>query len=173
MNRHVKLETSDEAMAGVLPRSWGSSKDLNSGYWQIGLNKNFRKYVGVHFVHLDSSVTYFVYNTLFLGECDAVFIFTKMLKAHKKYLTKMGISLCLYIDDERVVAATEQLCWLHTQVALDTLRRAGWIVKPSKCTPPTQTLRFLGLINDFVNLHCLVAGRHQSFSCTAVSSDIF
>ena len=45
-----------------------STDDLEKGYWQVKLNPNHKKYVGVS---LD--VRYYVANVLILGICDAVF----------------------------------------------------------------------------------------------------
>ena len=48
-----------------------STDNLEKGYWQVRLNKNHRKYVGVS---LDGK--FYIANVLILGICDAVFAFT-------------------------------------------------------------------------------------------------
>ena len=52
-----------------------STDDLEKGYWQIRLNPEHRKYIGIS---LDGK--YYVANVLILGICDAVFAFTKIIR---------------------------------------------------------------------------------------------
>ena len=65
-----------------------STDDLEKGYWQVRLNENHRKYVGVS---LDGH--YYVANVLILGICDAVFAFTKLVRPVVRYLRSRGSTL--------------------------------------------------------------------------------
>ena len=72
--RKIKLEDLCCVPAMVSKGDYMSTNDLEKGYWQVRLNKNHRKYVGVS---LDGR--YYVANVLILGICDAVYAFTKLV----------------------------------------------------------------------------------------------
>ena len=71
--RKIKLEDLRCVPSMVCEDGYMSTDDLEKGYWQVRLNENHRKYVGVS---LDGH--YYVANVLILGICDAVFTFTKL-----------------------------------------------------------------------------------------------
>ena len=48
--------------------------DLDSGYWHVKIHPDHRKYLGVHIVGEDNEPIFFLWNVLFLGVADAVFI---------------------------------------------------------------------------------------------------
>ena len=64
-----------------------STDDLKKGYWQVRLNKNHRKYVGVS---LDGR--YYIANVLILGICDTVYAFTKLARQVVRYLRFHGVN---------------------------------------------------------------------------------
>ena len=67
MDRKVKLETLDRAEQVVKEEDWQTKQDLDSGYWHLALAKDHQKYVGVHLIQDDGSITYWVWKVLFLG----------------------------------------------------------------------------------------------------------
>ena len=65
-----------------------STDNLEKGYWQVRLNPNFKKYIGVS---LDGR--YYVANVLILGICDAIFAFTKLVRPIVRYLRSCGVNV--------------------------------------------------------------------------------
>ena len=119
------------------------------GYWHVPLHPDHKKFVGCHVILDSGEIIYFVWNVLFLGIKSAVYIFTKLLKPHCAYLRSLGIKHSIFIDDQRILAASFELCELHTKIALDVFEKAGWIVNLSKSqSEPSQVMQFLGLINS-------------------------
>lgn len=160
-DKPVKLTSLEKANDSVQQNSWGSTQDLDSGYYHIMIHPDFRKFLGVHFVLPDGRTLFWVWNVLFLGCKVAVHIFTKMLKPHLAFLISNGISADLFIDDERIVAESKELCILHTDIARKALKMAGWIEKLSKFKPPSQRFEFLGLENDLQTLRYFVPDRKK------------
>ena len=160
-----------------------TKQDLDSGYWHIPLHSDYKKYIGCHFVLSVNSVLFWVWNDLFLGLKDAVYIFTKVLVPHREYLRSMGIINNWYIDDQRILGRSFEECEGFTQIAKIALENAGWVLNLKKSSdPPTQSLVFLGLTNcsldmklyvpsdksdnilqlldDLINSNCKVPVRH-------------
>ena len=148
-DQKVKLESLDIAEQMVSQNDYQTCSDLDSGYWHLPVHPDHKKYVGCHVILDNGEIIYFVWNVLFLGIKSAVYIFTKILKPHCSYLRSLGIKHSIFIDDQRVLAATYDLCKQHTAIALDIFKRAGWIVNLEKSeSEPSQSMKFLGLINS-------------------------
>ena len=45
--------------------------DLDSGYWHLGINPEFFKYLGIHIPEEDGSISFYYWRVLFLGISDA------------------------------------------------------------------------------------------------------
>jgi len=115
----------------------------------VPLHPDYYKYVGVHYVHEDNSISYWQWSVLFLGESDAVWIFTKLLLPHKCYLRSLGVHCSIYIDDQRILGKSNLEAKAHTQIAFQYFEKGGWTINVNKSSaPPSQSIKFLGLIND-------------------------
>lgn len=148
LDRKIRLEGLDVREQILQPGDFQTKQDLDSGYWHVPLFEGHKKFVGCHFVNKDGSVLFWVWNVLFLGIKDAVWIFTKLLVPHKRYLRSKGIRMSIYIDDQSVLGSSYVECLYNTQIALDTLAKAGWVVNWNKSSdPPIQDMTFLGLVN--------------------------
>ena len=110
-----------------------SKQDLSSGYHHVMIHPDARKNFGVHYVHDDGSVTFWVWNVLFLGERNAVFLFTKILKPHRRFLAERGIRNRLWIDDFLIISSSFLKCLSDTKTHLEALHLAGWVVHSKKC----------------------------------------
>ena len=84
--------------------------DLDSGYWHLALYPPHRKFVGCHFVLPSGEIIFWVWNVLFLGVKDAVYIFTKILVPHRRYLRSKGIRATMFIDDQGLMAKSFLEC---------------------------------------------------------------
>ena len=147
-DQKMKLEGLDVAELTIREGDWQSTTDMDSGYWQLALHEDYKKYVGLHFVEDDGSVLFWVYNTLFLGIKSAVWIFSKMLIPVKAHLRSVGIRCNFYIDDVKILAETEKLNLEYKQYFWSVCEKSGWIINIDKSSdPPSQSIIFLGLIN--------------------------
>ena len=123
--------------------------DLDSGYWHVPIAEEHWQYLGVHFVHEDGQVTYWVWTVLCLGLRDAAFIFTKTLAPLMAELRRQGMRGVIYIDDKLTVASSYELCLFWENKVKNLFYRAGWVFKPGKRSGnPSQVCRFLGLDLD-------------------------
>ena len=146
--KHVKLETLDEAELVVQEGDFQAISDLDSGYWHIKIHEDFQHFLGVHYVDKEGVEHFYQWRVLFLGLSDAVRLFTKVLKPIRAHLYRNGIRHNLYIDDLRVLGISLEDCTRKNDFALHILRSAGWIVKKEKSSEPMQVAKFLGQISD-------------------------
>ena len=116
----IKLEDLRCVPTMVSKGGYMSTDDLEKGYWQVRLNENHRKYVGVS---LDGR--FYVANVLILGICDAVFAFTKLVRPEVRYLRSRGINILVYIDDFFICHLSEHLPIKSRYFLLHTLIQWG------------------------------------------------
>ena len=119
--------------------------DLDSGYWHVGINPAYFKYLGIHIPEEDGSVSFYFWKVLFLGISDAVFIFTTLLKPIIIFIHSLGFRASIYIDDIMSAGSTLEKALACNKVVCDTLAKAGWIIKVEEKSGPSQKLLYLGL----------------------------
>ena len=142
----VKLDSLDTAEELMLRGDFLSKQDLCSGYFHILLAEHMRDNFGVHFVLPSGEILFWRWRVLFLGERNAVWLFTKLLKPHRKFLAKRGVRHCLMIDDFLIMSRSFMKNLLDTQKHLWALEQAGWVVKEEKCqNHPSREIEFLGI----------------------------
>ena len=119
--------------------------DLDSGYWHVGINPAFYKYLGIHIPEEDGSVSFYFCKVLFLGISDAVFIFSALLKPIIIFIHSLGFRASIYIDDIMSAGAALEKALACNKVVCDTLAKAGWVIKVEEKSGPSQKLLYLGL----------------------------
>ena len=130
-----------------------TKQDLSQGYHHVMIHPEMRTNFGVHYVFPDGSVMYWTWNVLFLGDTNAVHLFTKILKPHRDFLAARGIKNRLWIDDFLLISPNFLKSLMDTKVHLEALCLAGWVVKAKKCVNhPVQRMTFLGLVIDSTSL---------------------
>ena len=168
-DRKIKLEDLDVREQLFRKDDYQTKIDLDSGYWHVPLFEGHKKYVGCHFIKEDGSILYWIWNVLFLGIKDAVYIFSKLLVPHKTYLRGLGIRNTIYIDDQSVMAQGYSLCQAHTQISLTTFEKAGWVVNFKKSgDPPVQKMEFLGLLISSTDLKYYVPDAKKLSICDLI-----
>ena len=147
----VSLDSLSSVEQSSRPGDFMSKQDLQSGYYHIMLRHDMRDNFGVHYRFPSGKIWYWHWNVLFLGERNAVYLFTKILKPHRLYLAKHGVRHGLLIDDFIILSLNFMKNLMDAQFHLSALEAAGWVVRPDKCiNHPTQRITFLGLIKDSV-----------------------
>ena len=97
------------------------------------IHPDLRTNLGVHYVFPDGSVMCWTWNVLFLGERNAVSLFTRILKPHRDFLASRGIRHRLWIDDWLIISPNFIKSLMDIQTHFEALCLAGWVVKLSKC----------------------------------------
>ena len=119
--------------------------DLDSGYWHVGINPAFYKYLGIHIPEEDGSISFYFWKVLFLGISDAVFIFSTLLKPIIIFIHSLGFTASIYIDDVMSAGSSLENALACNKVVCDTLAKAGWVIKVEEKSGPSQKLLYLGL----------------------------
>ena len=88
---------------------------------------------------------FFLWNVLFLGVADAVFIFTALLKPVRAYITNLGIRSLVYLDDVFTLGQSLEQAKENRDRAVDVLNKAGFIVSQLKAEGPSNRIKYLGL----------------------------
>ena len=144
-HRRVKLQDHGDIPNVVKQGSHLSVDDLDSGYWHVKIHEEHRKYLGIHIIGEDGDPVFFVWNVLFLGVKDAVFIFTALLKPIRAHIVSLGIPCLVYLDDILTMGSSEEAGRRNRNLAVSVLAQAGWVVSEEKAKGPKERLQFLGL----------------------------
>ena len=144
-SRSVRLSDLRDVPKLVNEGDYMLADDLDSGYWHVGIHPDFFKYLGIHVIEEDGSITFYYWRVLFLGISDAVFIFTTLLKPIIVFVHSLGFKASIYIDDILSIASSLENALRCNAVICDTLAKAGWIIKKEDKTGPSQRLLYLGL----------------------------
>ena len=87
------------------------------------------------------------------GYCDAMRVFTKLLKPVFATLRENGFESVIYVDDSLLQGDTFEECFENIEVTLNCLQELGFVIHPVKSVlSPTQVITFLGFIIDTVNM---------------------
>ena len=144
-SRAVRLADHRDVPELVNEGDFMCADDLDSGYWHVGVNPDFYKYLGIHVPEEDGTISFYYWKVLFLGISDAVFIFTTLLKPIIVFIHSLGHKASIYIDDIMSIASSLEKALRCNEVVCDALARAGWVIKKDDKTGPTQRLLYLGL----------------------------
>jgi hypothetical protein len=153
LKRHTKLDDLS-VLSGVLQQGdFMTVNDLDSGYWHVPIYPPHQTYLGIHFVHENGEIIYWVWAVLPLGITDAAHIFTCLTNPLMGFLRLRGVRSIIYIDDLLSLSKSFNSGLLQDQLIQETFLKGGWIFKPSKSSgPPSQKVKFLGLIVDSVKM---------------------
>ena len=91
--------------------------------------------LGCAFRNTDTeNITYFVSNTMILGERGAVNSFTRLIKPLIKHTRLLGWRGIVYIDDYGYVGETKEKCQENGDILRQVAKQAGWIFSETKET---------------------------------------
>lgn len=144
-HRRVRLQDHRDVPNVVKQGDFLACDDLDSGYWHVMVHPEHRKFLGIHIFGEDGNPIFFVWNVLFLGVSDAVFIFSALLKPVRSYIASLGITCLFYLDDILTLGRSEEDCRRNRDLVVDVLAKTGWVVSHQKATGPASRLKFLGL----------------------------
>ena len=144
-HRRVRLQDLRDIPNIVREGDFMCTDDLDSGYWHVKIHPSHRKFLGIHIEDEDKKPIYFLWNVLFLGVADAVFIFTALLKPVRSYITTLGIRCLVYLDDVLTLGSSLELAKKNRDRAVEVLAKCGFVVSHEKTEGPSSRLKYLGL----------------------------
>ena len=146
LDRKVRLQDLRDIPNILKPGMVQAVDDLDSGYWHLKIAPEHRTYLGISIEDEKSGKPiFFVWNTLFLGIKDAVYIFTLILRPVRAYLTSLGVPYLMYLDDAWMAGEDHEDCLKNRATSREVLKKAGFVVSESKAIDPNFKIIFLGL----------------------------
>ena len=141
----LTLETLDDAAELLEKNYYGATSDLEAGYFQVGIAEEQKTLLGCAFENpATGKITYFVSNTMILGEKSAVHSFTRLVKPVVKQARLLGWKGVVYVDDFDHIGATKDDCLKSREILKNVASRAGWLFSEAKEREPSTCFRFLG-----------------------------
>ena len=126
------------------------SFDMKDGYHHLLIHESFRDYLGFRFT-VDGETFYARYLVCPFGLRDVPFLFTKVLRPLVSHWRRLGIEICLFLDDGFSCAGDFEKALSDSVHVRQDLLRAGivWSIKKSTWIP-TQKLDWVGFSWDAV-----------------------
>lgn len=142
-----RMVTIDDVFNRVKRNHWGGKIDIAHAFRNIRL---FLDHIG----HLAVRVGDFYYLELCLpfGFSWAPFIWCSFSDFIQRYMTTLGFSCVVYVDDFLCLGSSKRLCFQCMVTLLGVLKSLGLPVKPSKVVWPAQSLTFIGFLLNFQTL---------------------
>ena len=135
-----QMETSETIKLALRQGDYVTSIDLTDAYYHIMIHPAYRCYLRFQF-----NGEIYQYRALPMGLTSSPRIFTKLIKAVKGYLQRLGIEVHQYLDDWLIRATSIEKIQRDTRLVLRTLTKLGFIVNVEKSElVPKQTIIFLG-----------------------------
>ncbi len=133
------MTRADEAYDALSKAKYMSVVDCTSGYWQIPLHENSRKYTA-----FTTSIGRWQYTSLPMGITNAAPTFQRNMEA---MLTGLLWDCCIvYIDDIIIYSDTFEEHIQHLREVFKRLKAANVVLKPEKCDFCQPEVEYLGHI---------------------------
>ena len=133
------IPRTEEALDALSKAKYMSVIDCTSGYWQIPLHHNSRKYTS-----FSTRYKRYQYNTLPMGITNAAPTFQKNMELMLSGM--LWICCIVYIDDIIVYSNSFEEHLKHLEEVFKRLRRCNMVIKPEKCHLVRQQVQYLGHI---------------------------
>ena len=145
---HFKMESLKQALHMIRPGTYLGSIDIKDAFYSVPIHESHKKYL--KFMWKGDMLQF---RAMPNGYCDAMRVFTKLLKPVFATLRELGYESVIYVDDSLLQGDTFEECLRNIQVTLKCLQELGFVVHPTKSVLyPTQVITFLGFIIDTVNM---------------------
>lgn len=149
LNRHVRvqhfrMESLRSVVASLEQGEFLVSIDIKDAYLHIPIAESHQR-----FLRFAVGSAHFQFIALPFGLATAPRVFTKVLAPLMALLRARGIAVIPYLDDLLIKAPSQSDCLVSLQIALDALRRFGWVVNWQKSSlSPSRRMEFLGMVLD-------------------------
>ena len=139
---HFKMESLKQALCLVRRGSFLASIDIKDAFYSVPIHEDHKK-----FLKFSWNGQLFQFCAMPNGYCDAMRVFTKILKPVFATLREQGYESVIYVDDSLLQGDTYQECLDNIKATLRCLQSLGFVIHPTKSVlHPTQEIVFLGFI---------------------------
>ena len=129
----------DECLESLGGAKWFCTLDLQSGYWQIGMNPEDKEKTA-----FATHMGLYEFNVMSFGLCNAPATFEAMMETMLRGL--LWKKCLVYLDDIIVYGSTFKQCSKNLSEVLRKLESYGLKLKPTKCKLFRQSVEYLGRI---------------------------
>ena len=141
---HFKMESLKQALHLVRRGSYMASIDIKDAFYSVPIQKDHKKYL--RFMWKGQQ---FQFRVMPNGYCDAMRVFTKLLKPAFAKLREEGHESVIFVDDSFLLGDTFDECLRNISATIYLLQELGFVIHPDKSIlVPTQKLTFLGFVID-------------------------
>ena len=145
---HFKMESLKQALHMVRPGAFLASIDIKDAFYSVPIHTAHKKYL--KFMWTGDILQF---RAMPNGYCDAMRVFTKLLKPIFSNLREMSHESVIYVDDSLLQGDDFDSCMANIKITLKWLQELGFVIHPEKSVLyPTQKITFLGFIIDTVNM---------------------
>ena len=141
----------DECVESLGGAKWFCTLDLQSGYWQIGMDPRDREKTA-----FSTHMGLFEFNVMPFGLCNAPATFEAMMETMLRGL--LWKKCLVYLDDIIVFGGSVEETLQNLQAVLKRILSYGLKLKPSKCKLFRKSVEYLGRI---VSEHGIMADPHK------------
>jgi hypothetical protein len=124
---------------------WGGKIDVAHAFRNILLASLFAGHLAFHVGNY-----YYFKLRLPFGFTWSPFVWNSFSNFIQRYCALQGVNCVVYCDNFLVLTPNKNDCFWDMSFLLDTLHLLRVPVKPSKVIWPSQSIKFLGLVLDFV-----------------------
>ena len=141
---HFKMETFETSLKQITPNCVMASIDIKDAYYCVPIHSEYRKYLKFEFNSM-------LYNFTCMpnGLSCAPRKYTKMMKPVYSYLRSRGHTICGYIDDNLLIADSEEELFESIEATTTLLESLGFTLNTEKSVlTPTRNITYLGFKID-------------------------
>ena len=126
----------------ILPQgAWLGKVDVQDAYLHLPIAKRLQKYLA--FVHKNRVFTFVA---MPFGLAIAPYVFTRVMKFPLRVLRSQGVQILAYLDDLIVWHTQKELCQLHLDRTIQTLKTLGFLINIKKSVLfPVRSVVWLGI----------------------------
>ena len=147
-SKHFKMESLKQALHMVRRGAYLASIDIKDAFYSVPIHIEHKKYLKFMW---DGII--YQFSAMPNGYCDAMRVFTKLLKPIFSTMREDGLESVIYVDDSFLQGDDFWECLENILRTLEGLRSLGFVIHPEKSVLyPTQKLTFLGFVVDTVSM---------------------
>ena len=149
----IKYQTVRDA-CGLLDQGHYMAKiDLKSAYRSVALHPSQYSYTGLQWTFKGEQTPRFLVDTrLPFGARLSPSHFHRLTQAVQRMIQRRNINCIVYLDDFLITSPTFDQCKSDLSTVISLLRSLGWSIAWNKVTGPSQTLTFLGIDINTINM---------------------
>ena len=144
----------DDAIRLLKPKAFLAKVDLANAYRVTHIHKDDHEATGLQWWFSGHDKPTLMYDgKLMFGARRAPMVFQHLTQSVRRMMERKGFNnLIVYLDDWLIVEDSFDQCLRTMNTRISLLRRLGFQINWSKVEGPSQTMKFLGVIIDTVDM---------------------